>query len=64
MKSRGYWIVQSVLQELEGTRYWIELLSAYGIVKAELLSGLIKEADELTVILVTSVKTIKAKPIK
>jgi len=52
------------LQELEETRYWLELLSDSGIVKAERLSDLMKEADELTAILVTSVKTIKARPTK
>ncbi|MCL0102903.1 hypothetical protein M1N93_02950 [Dehalococcoidia bacterium] len=41
--------------------YWFELLVDSGIVKAELLSDLMKEADELIAILVTSVKTIKAR---
>jgi len=43
------------LQELEETVYWLELLVDSGIVKAELM----KEADELISILVSSAKTIK-----
>lgn len=50
---------EGALQELEETTYWLELLAASGIVNAELLTDLMKEADELTAILVTSVKTIK-----
>jgi len=52
---------EGALQELEETAYWLELLAESGIVKAELLSDLMKEADELTAILVSSVKTIKAR---
>ncbi|HRT71551.1 MAG TPA: four helix bundle protein [Syntrophales bacterium] len=53
--------VEGALQELEETMYWLELLSESGIVKTELLSGLMKETDELTAILVASVKTLKAR---
>jgi len=52
---------EGALQELEETVYWFELLVDSGIVKAELLYGLLKEADELIAILVTSVKTIKKR---
>ncbi len=52
---------EGALQEIEETMYWLELMADSGIVKAELLSGLMKEADELTAILVTSAKTIKAR---
>ncbi len=52
---------QGALQELEETTYWLELLADSGIVKTERLADLTKEADELTAILVTSVKTIKAR---
>jgi len=52
---------EGALQELEETMYWLELLADTGIVKAELLDDLMKEADELTAIFVTSVKTIKAR---
>lgn len=53
--------IEGALQELEETRYWIDLLADTGLVKAELLTRLAKEADELTAILVTSVKTIKSR---
>ncbi len=49
------------LQELEETIYWMELLAESGIVQAKLLSELIKEANELMAILVTSVKTLKSR---
>ena len=52
---------EGALQELEETTYWLELLADSGIVKAELLSDLIQEADELTAILVASVNTIKSR---
>jgi four helix bundle protein len=55
---------EGALQELEETVYWLELLADSAIVQAELLSGLMKEADELTAILVTSVKTIKKRRTK
>ena len=41
--------------------YWLELLAESGIVKSERLAGLMKEADEMTAILVTSVKTLKSR---
>ena len=44
---------EGALQELEETMYWFELLVDSGIVKAELLSDLMKEADERTAILVS-----------
>jgi four helix bundle protein len=53
--------VEVGLQELEETMYWLELLADSGIVKADRLSDLMKEADELTAILVTSAKTIKGR---
>jgi four helix bundle protein len=53
--------IEGALQELEETQYRLELLADAGIVKAERLSDLIKEADQLTAILVTSVKTLKAR---
>ncbi len=52
---------EGALQELEETVYWIELLADADIVKAERLSDMISEADELIAILVTSVKTLKAR---
>ncbi len=55
---------ESALQELEETAYWLELLAESGIVKAELLADLQRETDELTAILVASVKTLKARKAK
>ncbi len=55
---------EGALQELEETMYWLELLAESGIVKPELLVDLMKETDELTAILVASVKTIKARRTK
>ncbi|MDI6738759.1 MAG: four helix bundle protein [Candidatus Edwardsbacteria bacterium] len=55
---------EGALQELEETMYWLELLTESGIVKPELLRDLMKEADELTAILVTSAKTLKSRRTK
>jgi four helix bundle protein len=49
------------LQELEETVYWLELLEGSGIVKKERLEGLLREADELTAIMVTIAKNIKTR---
>ncbi len=49
------------LQELEETVYWLELLADSDVVKSELLVDLLDEAEELTSILVTVVKTVKAR---
>ena len=53
--------IEGGLQELEETVYWLELLVESGIAKAERLDGLLKEADELTAIMVTIVKKIKSR---
>ncbi len=47
------------LQELEETVYWMELLVGTGLVSQSKLQDLITEAEELTAILVSSVKTAK-----
>jgi len=52
---------EGAVQELEEAMYWLELLAASGIIKAELLVDLMKKADELTEILVTSAKAIKTR---
>lgn len=54
--------IEGGLQELEETRYWFELLRDAQIVPWERLLELGGEADELTAILVTSVKKRKARP--
>src|SRR5204862_5496566 len=53
--------MESALQELEETSYWLELLVDHQIVSSRKLSGLMKEADELTAIFVASVKKLKAR---
>ena len=53
--------IEGALQELEETMYWLELLGESGMIKQDLLTDLMKETDELTAILVTSVKTIKKR---
>ncbi len=51
--------IESGLQELEETIYWLELLIESEIIKAEKLVNLQQEANELMAILVASVKTAK-----
>ena len=53
--------VEGGLQELEETVYWIELLLDSGILLKDDITGLCKEADELLAMMVSSVKTVKAR---
>jgi four helix bundle protein len=53
--------IEGGLQELEETVYWIELLSGAGIIGIGQLKGLLREADELTAIMVTIAKNIKQR---
>ncbi|HSB01113.1 MAG TPA: four helix bundle protein [Anaerolineales bacterium] len=53
--------VEGSLQELDKTAYWLELLKEAGMFSAEKLNPLLKEADEITAILVTIVKKVKNK---
>ena len=53
--------IEGGLQELEETVYWLELLVDSGMVKAERMAELLKEADELIAILVTSSRTVKTR---
>jgi len=48
-----------VLEEADESLYWLEILSETQIVKTGLLGPLMKEADELVGIFVTSLKTAK-----
>ena len=48
-------------QELEETRYWLELLREAGMFEASRLSDLENEADELGKIFTTCIKNAKAK---
>ena len=49
------------LQELDETAYWLELLVEGDIVKADRLTGLLDETEQLIAIFVSSIKTTKAK---
>jgi len=51
--------IETALQELEETVYWIELLADGGIVRPVSLQNLLREAEELTAIFVRSAKTAK-----
>jgi len=53
--------IDSVLQELDETSYWLELLGDAKIVRAARLQPLHHEADELTAIFVTIAKKLKAR---
>jgi four helix bundle protein len=53
--------IEGGLQELEETQYWLELLAESGTVPEDRLSSLLQESDELTAILVTCVKKVKAR---
>ncbi len=53
--------IEGGLQELEETGYWLELLGDAAIVQKENLADLREEAEELTAILVTSVRTAKKR---
>jgi four helix bundle protein len=46
-------------EEADETLYWLELLGESGLMKAERLKDLIKEADELVAIVTASRKTAK-----
>src|SRR5437764_418797 len=49
------------LQELDETSYWLELLIESGTISARRLQSLLQETEELTAILVTSVRTMKRR---
>ncbi len=48
-----------VEEEADESIYWMELLIESRLVRPELLASLIKEADELVSIVVSSIKTAK-----
>ena len=53
--------MESGLQELDETAYWLELLAESGVFPANRLESLRKEADELTAIFVTIVTKVKER---
>jgi four helix bundle protein len=46
-----------VEEEIDETMYWLELLIEVGILKAEEVEAILKEANELLAIVVASIKT-------
>ena len=53
--------IEGGLQELEETTYWLELLIESGIIPEAKLADMLREADELTAMLVASARTAKGK---
>jgi len=51
-----------VLEEIDESAYWLELLQESNLIPAERLSDLSKEANELTAILAASLRTAKSRP--
>lgn len=60
-KSRRDFIAKLCIveEELDESMYWMELLVDSGVLKPEKIDPLMKEADELLAIVVSSVKTAK-----
>jgi four helix bundle protein len=53
--------VEGALQELEETRYWLELLGEAGVAPQSRLRPLTSEADELIAVMVTMAKSAKKR---
>ena len=53
--------IEGALQEIEETRYWLELLTGSAIVTEERTVSLAAEAGELTAMLAASAKTAKRR---
>src|SRR5258708_35746969 len=53
--------IESTLQELEESSYWLEIIARKKMLNERKLSLLRKEADELTAILVTCVRKMKGE---
>lgn len=51
--------IKIVEEEADESLYWLELIQELKFFKAELITDLIKEADELTAIFTSTVKTAK-----
>lgn len=62
-RSDAEWISKMTvaLQELDETRYWLELLVEAEIMSGRRLGPLIAEVDELAAIIVASLKTVKQR---
>lgn len=53
--------LESSLQELEETAYWLELISAAGILQSEEMIDLLSETNELIAIFTSIVKKVKSR---
>ena len=53
--------IETALQELDESVYWMELLIESNIVEPKRLEFVMKEADELIAMAVTAVRTIKSR---
>src|SRR5581483_96837 len=53
--------LEVALQELDETNYWLELIVESNIMSSRRLQPLMEEANEITAIIVSSVKTIKRR---
>ena len=54
--------IETALQELDESVYWMELLIETEIVDPKQLAPLLQEADELIAMAVTAVRSIKRRP--
>lgn len=52
---------EGALQELDETAYWLELIQEVAKIPVEQMSTMVRETEELTAILVASVRTLKAR---
>ena len=50
--------INIVLEEVDETLFWLEIIKAKNWIKNEIIELLLKEADELTAIFVSTLKTI------
>ena len=50
-----------VEEEADETAYWLELLVESGIVEEKRISQLLKETNEITAMVVASIKTLRAR---
>ena len=53
--------IETALQELDESVYWMELLVDAEIIKADRVAPLMREADELIAMSVTAVRTLKRR---
>ena len=60
-RSRAEWIAKmgTVEEEADETLFWLEVAVEAGLIDSQRAAALLKEADELTAILVSSLKTAK-----